>query len=348
MLTETITKEVVISPAQIMQTGFGFWSSKVLLTAVKLDLFTLLSQHSKTAEEIRAELELHPRSVHDFLDTLVALNFLQREGTGTNARYANTLETEVFLDSRKPSYVGGILNMANNRLYPFWNNLEEALKTGLPQNELRSTGRHMFEELYADETRLEEFIAGMDGIQNGSFLAFARQFDFSGYQTHCDIGGAGASLSKHIVSQNPNIHSTSFDLPAVAPIASRNIETVGLDNKISIAAGDFFTDEFPKADVITMGNILHDWNLEQKKLLIRKAYEALPKGGAFVVIENVIDDARKENAFGLMMSLNMLIETEGGFDFTASDFIGWTKEAGFTCMEVMHLTGPTSALIAFK
>lgn len=348
MIKEKVAADIVISPAKIMQVGFGFWSSKVLLTAVKFDLFSLISDNSKTAEEIQTALNLQERGVGDFLDTLVALGFLHREGVGANAKYCNTLESEVFLDKRKPSYVGGILEMANDRLYPFWNNLEDALKTGLPQNEAKTGSRPIFEALYADEARLEGFIAGMAGIQNGNFIAFARNFDFSNYKTHCDIGGASGNLSTHIAVQNPAMQSITFDLPPVAPIAKRNIDSLGLADRVKVVSGDFFNDVFPKADVITMGNILHDWDLEAKKMLIKKAYDALPEGGAFVVIENIIDDARKENAFGLMMSLNMLIETPGGFDYTASDFSAWAKKLGFTRIEVMPLNGPASALIAYK
>lgn len=346
--TTAPTHELTLSPARILETGLAFWSSKVLLTATKLDLFTYLSDDAKSAKEIAVKFNLHQRSLYDFLDTLVALQFLHREGNGEEATYANTLETNLFLNKAMPTYVGGMLVMANNRLYPFWNDLEEALKTGKPQNEVKTGGRPVFEELYSNEEKLSEFIAAMASAQMGSFMAFARQFNFDGYNTHCDIGGAGGHLSAQIAMSNPQIRSISFDLPPVAPVALRNLVATGVDDKVAVVSGDFFTDPFPKAEIITMGNILHDWNLETKKMLIKKAYEALPDGGALVVIENVIDDERRQNAFGLMMSLNMLIETEGGFDYTAADFISWTQEAGFTGMDVMHLAGPTSALIAYK
>jgi hypothetical protein len=118
--------------------------------------------------------------------------------------------------------------------------------------------------------------------------------------------------------------------------------------RITVLSGDFFQGELPKADVITMGNILHDWNLEKKKLLIQKAYDALPEGGAFIAVENLIDDARRENAFGLLMSLNMLIEFGDAFDYTAADFRDWCAEAGFSRFDVIPLAGPTSAAVAYK
>lgn len=147
---------------------------------------------------------------------------------------------------------------------------------------------------------------------------------------------------------NPHIKCISFDLPAVEPIAKENVTRFGLNDRIEIHSGDFFTNELPKADVITMGNILHDWGTKDKLTLIKKAYNALPKEGSLIIIENIIDNERNKNAFGLMMSLNMIIETDEGYDFTLSDFNNWAKEAGFSNTRMMHLTGPASAIIAVK
>jgi precorrin-6B methylase 2 len=338
----------MIDPSHILQTGMGFWASKTLLTAVKLELFTRLSSRPQTARQIKSELGLHERSLYDFLDALVALGFLQKSGNLETAVYSNTEDTDLFLDKCKLTYIGGILEMANNRLYPFWNYLEEGLKTGTPQNEIR-TGRSLFfEEIYADKARTREFVNAMGGAQAGNFIRFASDFDFSAYHTLCDIGGAGGLLSAQVTIHNPHMKCISFDLPPVEPIARENMSKLGIVDKVEIRTGDFFTDNFPAADVITMGNILHDWNVNEKKQLISKAYDALPKGGALVAIENIIDDERRQNAFGLLMSLNMLIETPGGFDYTASDFQSWALEAGFKETRIMPLNGPSSAAIAIK
>lgn len=337
-----------VDPSHIMQIGMGFLASKTLLTAVKLELFTRLAARPLTAKEIKFEICLHERGLYDFLDTLVALGFLQKSGNKKTAVYSNSEDSDLFLDKNKLSYIGGLLEMANNRLYPFWNFLEEGLRTGTPQNEIRTGRLSLFEEIYSSIDKTREFVNAMGGIQTGNFITFAREFDFSGYSTLCDIGGAGALLSAQVVSNNPHMKCISFDLPQVAPIALENISKMGLASDIKIKSGDFFTDPFPKADVITMGNILHDWGTKDKKKLIGKAYDALPKGGAFVAIENIIDDERRKNAFGLLMSLNMLIETTEGYDYTASDFTEWAMEAGFSKTSIMPLTGPASAAIAIK
>ena len=345
---QKVQEMLKVDPSHIMQVGLGFWASKTLLTAVKLELFTKLAFRPLTAKEIKYEICLNERGLYDFLDSLVALGFLQRSGIKSSAVYSNSADTSLFLDKNKLSYIGGILEMANNRLYPFWNFLEEGLRTGTPQNEIRSGRMTLFEEIYTDIDKTREFVNAMGGVQTGNFVKFSREFDFSGYHTLCDIGGAGALLSVHVSTHNPHLKCISFDLPAVAPIALENISKMGLAANINVQSGDFFTEPFPKSDVITMGNVLHDWGITDKKLLISKAYEALPEGGSLVVIENIIDDERRENAFGLMMSLNMLIETPAGFDFTASDFNSWAVEAGFSKTYLMPLTGPSSAVVAVK
>lgn len=308
------------SPARILQTGFAFAESRILLTAVELGLHTTLGRRALTAEQLGAELGLHPRGTHDFFDALVALGFLGRDGDGAAARYRNTPETAHFLDRTQPTYVGGILEMAGARLYRFWGDLPEALRTGRPQNEIKHSGRPMFDELYADPARLEQFMLAMRGISGANFAAFAEKFDFRRYRTLCDVGGATGILSTLVARRHPHVECTSFDLPVVEPIAQRFIAADGMAGRVRTAAGDFLREPLPRADVITMGMILHDWNLETKKHLVNLAYEALPPGGAFVAIENLIDDARRTNAFGLTMSLNMLIEFGDAFDFTGADF----------------------------
>jgi len=340
--------QVELDPGHIMQVGMGFWPSKTLLSAVELELFTELGAESLEGEEIGRRLGLHDRGIYDFLDALVALGLLERDGEGGQGRYRNTAETATFLNKRGPAYIGGILEMANTRLYRFWGDLTEALKTGEPQNEVKHTGSAMFEELYSDPARLEQFMRAMQGISVGNFQALAETFDFSRYHSVCDVGGATGILSATLAARHPHLHCTTFDLPVVAPIAEKEINAAGLSDRVAVASGDFFADPLPRADVITMGLILHDWNLDRKRQLIRSAYEALPDGGAFIVVENLIDDERRQNAFGLMMSLNMLIEFGDAFDYTGRDFEGWCRQAGFSRVEILPLTGPASAGIAYK
>ena len=337
-----------LDPGPILQTAFAFWSSKVLLTAVEFDLFTKLGSRRVTGAELGAELGLHPRAVSDFFDALVAMRFLEREGDGPSAKYFNTPAGALYLDRGQPRYVGGILVMLNARLFKFWHDLPEALQTGKPQNEIKHGQKGMFEELYEELPKLEQFMGAMTGLSRINFEAFAAKFDFSKCKTLCDVGGATGLLSIEVAKAHPDLRCISFDLPPVEPIARKHIAAAGLSDRIRTASGDFFKDPLPKADLITMGMILHDWNLEKKLHLIRAAYDALPAGGALVAIEALIDDARRENVFGLLMSLNMLIEFGDAFDYSGADFRKWCEQVGFQRFAVIHLAGASSAAIAYK
>ena len=333
-----------LTPDRILQTGLAFWPSKTLLSAIEMGVFTELSRGAESFDALSGRLGLHPRSARDFLDTLVALGFLTRAGD----RYANTPETDLFLDRHKPSYVGGVLEMANHRLYPFWGHLTEALRTGQPQNEIKSGGPGLFETLYADPARLQQFLAAMTGLSHGANMTIARTFPWQDYQTYVDIGTAQGDLAAQVALANRHLRGFGFDLPEVAPIFEEYVARVGVADRVAFVAGSFFDDDLPKADVVLMGHILHDWDLATKKMLIRKAFDAVPSGGALIVYEAIIDDDRSKNAFGLMMSLNMLIETPGGFDYTGADCSGWMRESGFSTTRVESLVGPDSMVIGIK
>ena len=327
-----------------MQLGLGFWGSKTLLSAIELGLFTELAKGPLDANVVCDHLKLHPRSVRDFLDALVALRMLERDADG---KYRNTPETDLFLDRAKPTYAGGILEMANARLYPFWGALTEGLRTGQPQNEAKSGG-NLFEAIYDNPQQLEGFLSGMTGISLGAAMAIAQKFPWKDYKTFIDIGCAQGALPVQAALAHPHLTGGGFDLEAVRPVFEKYIAKHGLSDRLKFYAGSFFTDPLPSADVLVMGHILHDWNLEEKKMLLRKAYQALPANGALIVYEALIDDDRRENAFGLLMSLNMLIETPGGFDYTGADCRSWMQEAGFHETRVEHLVGPDSMVVGIK
>jgi hypothetical protein len=333
------------TPEGILQLGLGFWGSKTLLSAVELGLFTELAKEDSLDEETLSErLMLHPRSARDFLDALVALGMLERNGD----HYANTEETDLFLDRVKPSYVGGILEMANARLYPFWGSLTEALRTGQLQNEAKGGGENFFAAIYADPARLRSFLEAMSGISLGAAMAIANKFPWDRYETFVDVGAAQGGLPVQVALAHEHLSGGGFDLPPVGPVFEEYVDSHGLGARLRFYPGDFFEDPLPAADVLVMGHILHDWNLETKRILLAKAFETLPEGGALIVYDAVIDDDRRENAFGLLMSLNMLIETVGGFDYTGADCTFWMREAGFRETRVEHLVGPDSMVVGIK
>jgi len=264
------------------------------------------------------------------------------------ATYSNTPATAAFLDRTKAAYMGGLLEMANNRLYRFWGDLEEGLRTGKPQNESKHGNMHFFEQLYQSPENLHEFMAAMSGFQGGNFAALVKAFDFSKYRTVADLGGADGFLCCMIAQHHRVVTCTTYDLPPVKPLAEARIEQSKLRNRVKAENIDVEKESFPAVDVITMGNVLHGYDESGKQRLIQKAYDAVNDGGALIAIESIIDDERRQNTLGLLMSLNMLIENGDGFDYSHQDFQRWAKAAGFRSTKVIPLAGPTSAAVAYK
>jgi len=331
-------------PSKIVQLGVGFWGPKVLLSAVELGLFTELGKGPLDAETLRTRLRLHPRGARDFFDALVALGMLERR----DGRYANTPETGHFLDASKPDYIGGLIDMLNHRLYGFWGTLTEGLRTGEPQNEVKTGQGDIFDVLYSDPGRLKLFLQAMTGLTMGTAKAMALKFPWKEHERFFDVGCAQGCVPVQVALANPHITGGGFDLPVVKPIFDEYVKRFELQSRLKLSTGNFFEDPMPDADVLSMGRILHDWDLEKKMALLARAYAALPKGGALIVYESLIDDDRRSNVAGLLMSLNMLIETRGGFDYTGADCTGWMKRVGFRSTSVEHLHGPDSMAIGIK
>jgi len=334
-------------PSGILDTSFGFLRSKLLMAGVEFNLFSYLSSGPKSGPEIQKALGLHHRSLYDFLDSLTSLGFIQRTGLLESAQYSNSVESDTFLVKDKPNYLGGFINMANHRLYQYFGRLETGLKTGQPQNEIRDGEPNLFDVLYADNAKLEEFLHAMKSIQTISFAGLAEKFPFSRYQTLCDAGGADGALSLAVAQRHPHIKCISLDLPQVEPITRLFVQSMDLSDRVEVRSGDFFK-SIPSVDIITFGNILHDWNEEEKLLLLKNAYDSLTDNGVVIIIELLIDDDRRKNAFSLLTSLLMLIETPGGFNFSMKDFDGWAKKVGFKKTELIPLQGLSSALVSYK
>jgi SAM-dependent methyltransferase len=333
-----------VSPAPIMQIGLGFWASKTLLSAVELGTFTELASGPQGLEPLSARLGLHARSASDFLDALVALGLLDRQGRS----YANTPMSDLYLDRAKPSYLGGVLEMANSRLYASWGALTEALRTGRPQGDVKEAGADVFAAIYADPAKLERFLQAMTGVSLPTAQALAADFPWPEARSFIDVGCAQGGFTCAIAAAHPHLRGVRFDLPQVEPVFRNYVAARGLSERITFKGGNFFAEPLPTADVVIMGHILHDWDLAQKRTLVAKAYDALPAGGRFIAYDAMIDDDRRHNAFGLLMSLNMLVETSGGFDYTVSDCIGWMRDAGFAEARHQPLDGPNSMVVATK
>jgi hypothetical protein len=332
-----------VVPDRILELSFAFFGSKTLLSAAELGLFTELANGPLDAEALRQRLGLHPRAARDFFDALVAVDLLARE----DDQYCNTPETDRYLDRAKPSYIGGWLEMTNDRLYPFYGALTEGLRTGQPQNETQA-GEDFFAALYQDPARLRQFASSMTGVSMGTARALAHRFPWGTVRTVVDVGTAQGNLPVQLALVHEHLTGGGFDLPAIAPVFADYVAAFGLGDRLRFYPGDFFVDPLPAADVLVMGNILADWNLEEKRLLLSKAYAALPERGTLIVYDQLIDDDRRERALSLLCSLLMLIETPGGATYTGAECRAWMAEVGFKETDVEHLTGHDWMVVGIK
>lgn len=329
-----------------MELGLGFQASATVLTATELGVFEALSSGPETRETLEDELGLHPRGSADFLDALVALDLLERG----NGEYRNTPEADAFLVPGNPSYLGGFLEMANNRLYHLWGDLGNGLRTGRTQNELEDDETHPFEGvIYRNDAVLEQFVGAMTGLSLGVANALADEFPWSAFDSVVDLGTSEGIVPKRIAEENEHIRAIGADLPRVEPYFRDFTGRSPASDRIEFRVADFFADEpLPAADVYVLGHILHDWGLDDKREILGKVSEAVNPGGAVVVYGTMIDEDRREAELPLLMSLNMLLETPAGFDYTAGECIEWLHEAGFEGGEAGSLPGPETMVQARK
>jgi hypothetical protein len=318
-----------LAPDRILQLGMGFWGSKALLSAVELGLFTALAQGPLEAEELRERLGLHSRGARDFFDALVALGMLER----TDGRYANTPDTDLFLDRA-------------TRTYAAWAALTDGLRTGRPQSS--DSGGGDFSVLYEDPARLRSFVKAMTPLATATGRVIAQKFPWGDYRSFVDVGTAEGAVPVRLALAHPHMSGLGFDLPPVGPLFDEFVAAHGLSDRLRFHPGDAFKDPIPAADVVVMGHLLHGCDLAGKRQLLDKGYAVLPEGGRLIVFDTLIDDERRRNVFGLLMSLNMLIETPGGSDYTGAECQGWMRDAGFRETYVQHLAGPDSMVVGVK
>lgn len=330
-----------LSPDRILRVGLGFWAAKALLSAVELGLFTELGRGPRSGPQLRRALALGGRALPDLPDALVALGFLEREGNDADAVYVNTRESAHFLDRNSPAYIGALLEIANARLYGAWGGLTEALRGG----HAAPDGTAAPEDEAAQRARVVE---AMRTACARHAQVLAERVDLSAHRTLADIGGGSGELALALAGLHRHLHCTSWDSPRATALAQQRFIASGLGERVQARVLDFLRDPLPQADVIVMSLLLQHANLECKLELIRKAHAALPERGCLIAIEVLIDDEHRRHAGALLMSLNSLVECGEGFNFSAADFDGWCRGAGFQRTEVLPLAGPVSAAVAFK
>jgi len=354
------------SPHEIIQIATAFWTSKVVLSAVELGVFTEVARNPATAEELSAALSLKGRGARDFFDVLVSVGLLERE----HGVYRASALSAAYLNPDDPvSDISGYLLYLNS-VYPSRTLLSDCLRTGERLNydqalAQAATGRaagtapgarmvpagaddDTFGEAFATPDQVTGFVRSMTGYSMGAHLALTSAFDWSGVREAVDVGCSEGAFLAHILRAHPHLRGVGFDRPQVGDRFSAYLEAAGVADQARLVTGDFFTDPLPTGDVVVMGHVLHDWDLDTKRMLIAKAYQALPPGGRLLVYESLIDDRRRVNTTGMIMSLNVSLVSLGGLGYTGAECTSWMTDAGFRETSVSHLDGPEYLVVGVK
>lgn len=303
--------------AGLTELGSAFCSAKLLLSALELDVFTVL--HGGPADEptLRERLGLHPRASRDFLNALVALGLLER--TGEQYRNAEIADRHLV---RGPDYGGGFLAGANHVLYPAWGRLSTALRTG------RSQAEGTVEELLADPVRQRGYLAMMDSLSGPLGADLAGSLDWGRYRTLTDVGGARGNLVAQLLRAHRHLRGVVFDLPPNAAPCAEHTAALGVADRVAFCGGDFFRDALPEADVLILGHVLADFSVQQRQALVDQAFRAVRPGGALVVYDPMPDE-HDPDLPSLLASLHMLVMTPAGAGYSPGRCREWMQRAGF-------------------
>ncbi|MFE8993829.1 methyltransferase [Streptomyces collinus] len=331
----------VRGPGDILQLTMAFYGSRALISAVELDLFTLLAGKPLPFEELCDRAGIHPRGARDFLDALVALGLLDREGEEI---YRNSPVADRYLDRRKPGYVGGYTRLADTKLFPVWARLTDALRTG--EKQVPSQGG--FFGGYADPEAARGFLGAMDAVNGGVGHSLASALDWTEYSSFVDLGGARGNLAANLHGAHPHLQATCFDLPEMEPFFQEHMKSLETTDHVRFVGGDFFTDALPRADVFIVGHILHYFGLRQREALVARIHQALAPGGVVLVYDRMIDDDRRNAALSLLGSLNMLLTSDEGREYTPAECVRWLSGAGFTDIRTTAVSGPDTLAIGRK
>jgi hypothetical protein len=314
-----------LSPVPLVQLTTGFWAFKTLAAAHELDLFSRLSGTTGvTVGELADVLGIEERPAEMLLTGCAALGLLVK----CSGRYINSPLAEEFLVRGKPYYFGGWVQMLDQRLYPGWGRLTEAIRTNRPTTWDPGRQSSLFDG--EDPQLLAVFWEAMHSLSTLTARALGQAVDLSGVRRLLDVGGGSAAYGIELCRRYPNLTATVYDLPKVADIAAGKIQEAGLSGRIGAVAGDFFADPaLPGGhDTILLSMILHDWAEDRCRAILEKCWAALPSGGQVIIAELLVNDERTGPPPAALMSLNMLVETEGR-NYTPAEYSRWLDDVGF-------------------
>jgi predicted O-methyltransferase YrrM len=320
----------------LMELATSFWGFKTLAAATELELFTKLSgTKGTTSAGLAKTLAIAERPAEMLLTGCAALGLLKKRGP----RYVNSPMAERFLVRGAPQYFGGFIEMLDKRLYAGWGKLTEALRSNAPTTWDPGQHKSLFDGV--DPVMLEHFWQAMHSISSSTGDVLARTLDWKRFRRVLDVGGGSGALDIELCRRHRHLRATVYDLPFVVETAAANIERAGLTQRVSTIGGDFFADAaYPTGhDAILLSLIMHDWSEADDRRILQKCYAALPSGGAVMICELLVNEAKSGPAPAALMSLNMLIETTGGRNYTAGEYGAWLRDIGFRRIRTVRLAG---------
>ena len=342
----SIAQKFEITPIPLMQLATAFWAFKTLATAVDMDLFTRLSNSPMNAPEMARWFNIEERPAEMLLTGCAGLGLLEKQ----DGRYRNSSLAQQFLVRSARYYFGGFVAMLNQRLYSGWDRLADAVRTNKPTTWDPDKQKSLFEG--ADPAMMRTFWQAMHSLSTFTARALSEAVDFSGFRKLLDVGGGSGAYDIELCTRYPNLSATVYDLPFVTEIAARNVADAKLSDRVGTYGGDFFNDaKFPGGhDVILLSMIMHDWSEADDRTILRKCFEALPGGGAIVISELLVNDEKTGPPPAALMSLNMLIETVGGRNYTPAEYQAWLSDVGFREVRVVwfEAAGANGAVIGYK
>lgn len=331
-------------PAPVLDAIEAFRRSKAMFTAVALGVFDSLERGPAGAETLARHMQVNSGALARLLDACVGLGLLKKE----KETYSNLPVAATYLCRSSPRTLTGYILYSNKALYALWGNLEGAVREGTHRwRETFDADGPIFDHFFKSEESKREFLAGMHGYGLLSSPRVVAAFDLSPFRRLMDLGGATGHLAVAACQLYPNLSAAVFDLPAAIEVAREYIHRSGFADRVELTAGDFFRDPLPEADLYSLGRILHDWSEEKIRLLLGKIYARLPRGGAVLIAERLLEDDKSGPLSGLLQSLNMLVCTEGQ-ERTLAEYAALLGAAGFGDVQGRRTGAPLDALLAVK
>jgi 8-O-methyltransferase len=329
----------------VLRIANGYRAAKILFAAHELRVFDILADGPLDGQDLADRAGLHPRAAGEFIAALAGLGLLERDEHG---RYRNSAAAE-YLIADNPGSLSGFVSFLESGLHPAWDGLVSSLRTGAPATRPASDG-DPYRPMYGADAARGDFIAAMDALNAPAGRQIAA-LDWREFRSVVDVGGARGGLSTLLAEANPHLHATVFDLPDLAPEFARYAPTTSVADRVSFHPGDFFTDDIPETDAVVFAHVFHNWPLDVRTMLLRKAARALRPGGAVFVYDAMLDEARSDGGgpalANLMLSLDMLVWSAGGAEYTPGECRRWLRDAGFGEAE-QHTVGASSTVLVAR